>query len=74
MIITEFYTIRTDGITLLRTYSDQNLHILQKETDAIYDEAIDTSPLRFTYEETDIPIEIPDSIEMEDLNGNESLL
>lgn len=56
MIKTEFYRVREDGAELLRTYSDLNVRILQN-TGRIYDEAIDVSPLRFTYTETDIPIE-----------------
>ena len=40
-----------DGI-LIRHYSDQNMKILQVETGIIYDEAIDTVPCKYTYEET----------------------
>lgn len=40
--------------TLIRTYSDNvNKALLQVETNAIYDEAIDVYPSRFTYAEID---------------------
>lgn len=57
MIITEPYLTREDGVELVRTYSTKNLKIKQLSTNIIYDEAIDVSPLRYTYEETDIPIQ-----------------
>lgn len=37
----------------LMTYSDSGHKIRQVETDIIYDEAIDTIPCRYSYEETD---------------------
>lgn len=43
--------------TLVRTYSDRGMKMEQVETGIIYDEAIDVIPCRYTYEETDIPIE-----------------
>lgn len=42
---------------LIRHYSDENFKIKQIETGIIYDEAIDVMPCRYTYEETDIPID-----------------
>lgn len=45
-----------DG-TLIRHYSDKEMKLLQVETDIMYDEAIDIVPCRYTYEETDKPIE-----------------
>ena len=39
-----------------KTYSDLKVKIKQVETQAIYDVAIDITPCRFTYEETDIPV------------------
>ena len=40
--------------TLIRTYSNNsNKALLQVETNAIYDEAIDVYPSRFTYVEID---------------------
>ena len=57
MIVTSFYRVREDGVELLRTASDQNMKIQQIETGALYEEAIDTSPIMYTYTETDIPID-----------------
>lgn len=42
---------------LIKTYSDKGLKILQEQTGAIYDEAIDVDYAGYTYVETDIPIE-----------------
>lgn len=41
---------------LERRYSDMGVMLLQVETGARYDEAIDVIPCRYTYEETDEPI------------------
>ena len=57
MIVREFYRRRSDRKDLYRTYSDQNLKIKQVETGNIYNEAIDVRKSKFTYEETDIPVE-----------------
>lgn len=40
----------------VRCYSDANLMIKQIETGRVYEDAVDVKPLRYTYEETDIPI------------------
>ena len=48
MIIAE--TVNND---LIRHYSDSGLMIRQEETGVLYDEAVDVSPCRFTYTETD---------------------
>ena len=58
MIVKEFYTQRKDGVSLYRTYSDADLKIRKVGTDEIYDEAIDIEGAPYTYEETDMPIEI----------------
>lgn len=42
---------------LIEHYSDENLRIRQVETGHIYDTAVDVIPCRYTYEETDEPIE-----------------
>lgn len=42
---------------LVRHYSDSLLKIRQVETGAVYDEAVDVIPCRYTYEETDLPID-----------------
>ncbi len=57
MIVKEFYKTRTDGVNLLRTYSDKGLQIRKVGTDEIYDEAIDIENAPYTYEETEIPTE-----------------
>lgn len=58
MIVKEFYRTREDGVNLYRTYSDEGLMIQKVGTDEIYDEAIDVESAPYTYEETNIPIEV----------------
>lgn len=53
MIVKEFYKTRKDGVNLYRTYSDEQYKILQVETGAIYDEAIDVETANYTYVETE---------------------
>ena len=61
MIKTEYYSTRTDGVILVKTYSTENKYIKQLETNLEYDIAIDVSeveigiykPKNYTYEETD---------------------
>lgn len=43
--------------TRVRHYSDENFKIRQNETDRIYEDAVDVLPCKYTYSETDIPIE-----------------
>ena len=50
----EYYT--EDGRLLIRTKSDRNMMIRQNQTGILYDKAIDV-PNRYTYSETDEPIE-----------------
>lgn len=40
-----------------RRYSDQGVKIRQIETDTLWNDAVNAIPCRFTYEETDIPID-----------------
>lgn len=49
MILTEYL----NGGTLIRHYSDKNLILLQNETNTKYLEAIDVTPCKYTYIETD---------------------
>lgn len=42
-------------------YSDSGYKIRQNETGITYDDAIDVVPCRYTYEETDEPIEEPEA-------------
>lgn len=43
--------------TLVQHYSDKGMMLLQNETGVKYAEPIDAFPCRFTYTETDEPIE-----------------
>ena len=56
MLIEEYI----DDNTRVYHYSDEHFKIMQIETGILYDDAIDVVPCRFTYEETDIPIEEPE--------------
>lgn len=58
MVVKEFYRTRKDGVNLYRNYSDQNLKIRKVGTEEIYDEAIDVEFAPYSYEETDMPIEV----------------
>ena len=58
MIVKEFFRTREDGVNLYRTYSDADMKIRKVGTDEVYDEAIDVEGAPYTYEETDIPIEV----------------
>ena len=70
MIKTEFFKIRDDGVILVRTYSIENKYIRQVETGTEYTEAVDIGekvgedykPTKYTYEETDKPIEEEETI------------
>lgn len=42
---------------LVKHYSDRGVKLLQVETGVVYDEAIDVVPCKYTYKETDKPIE-----------------
>lgn len=57
MIVTEYYSTRSDGARLIRTYSDKNLYIQKVGTQEVYSEAIDLESMGYTYEETDKEIE-----------------
>lgn len=60
MIRIEIYGHWKDGTTLIRTWSDLDMMIRQVESGTLYEEAIDVEPVRYTYEETDVPI--PDDV------------
>ena len=49
------------GDDLIRHYSDSGKLIRQVETGVEYVEAVDLCPCRYTYEETDIDIEMDES-------------
>ena len=67
MIRKEYYRTREDGVLLYRTYSDDGYFIRQRETDIIYEDAVDVEGAPYTYEETDEKIEQPQ--ENEESNG-----
>ncbi len=52
MVITEFIEDK-----FVRYYSNLNVKVIQNETGAVYDEAVDIVPSKFTYSETNEPIE-----------------
>lgn len=56
MLIQENYICK-NGHLLIHTYSDIGMCIRQVETGEIYYDAYD-EPNKYTYEETDIPIEV----------------
>lgn len=47
----------------VRHYSDNDMKIRQIETGIVYEEAVDVTPCRYTYEETDEPIENDEEIQ-----------
>lgn len=70
MIKTEYFMTRSDNVILVRTYSTENKYIRQIETDLEYNEAIDIGelvgdkykPIKYSYVETDKPIEEEENI------------
>ena len=58
MIVKEFYITREDGVNLYRTYSTENFLIKKVGTEEIYSEAIDVEDAPYTYEETDMFIDV----------------
>lgn len=57
-ILSEEYALRSDGVRLIRTYSDKGLIIKKDSTDEIYVEAIDIENSGYTYSETDESVEL----------------
>ena len=49
--------VEINGRTLIKHESDSGKMIRQKETGREYSSAVDVVPCRYTYEETDTPIE-----------------
>lgn len=56
MIITEYI----ESENRERRYSDAGMKLRQIETGILYDDAVDAIPCRYTYEETEEPIESVD--------------
>jgi hypothetical protein len=69
MIRTEYYTTREDGVVLNRTFSDAGFYIVQNETGIKYSDAVDVMPCKYTYTETDEPIETIEATEADYLNA-----
>lgn len=65
MIVTEFYTTRTDGVRLYRSYSDGGFYI--ERDGEMYEEAIDPEGADRTYNET------TELIPVEELSAEEAL-
>lgn len=53
MIVQEDYKTRSDGVKLIRTYSDAGKKIVQNETGVVYDEAVDVENSGYTYSESE---------------------
>ena len=62
MIKREYFRTRKDGVSLYRTYSDENYRIEQVETGYVFDEAIDVETAEYTYVETSEKIEEPEGV------------
>lgn len=58
MIKREYFKTRNDGVSLYRTYSDENFMIHKIGTEEYYSEAIDVENVPFEYEETNEKIEV----------------
>lgn len=66
MIVQEEYKTRSDGVKLIRTYSDEGKRIIQNETGLVYDEAIDVETAGYTYSESEEYIEREELTETEE--------
>lgn len=58
MINPVFYEKRFDGVDLYQRTSTLGVKLRQVETGVLYDDPIDIDPCPYTYEETDIPIDV----------------
>lgn len=59
---------------LVRHYSDSGMMIRQEETGAVYADAVDVYPSRYTYTETSIPTEDEDVTAEDIVRELESIL
>lgn len=64
MVIQEYYTTRSDGVRLIRSYSNRGFMI--ERNGVMYDEAIDPEELHREYTETDVPIFINEKAEFDE--------
>ena len=49
----EFYGERSDGVKLYRTFSDDGKFIVQTETGAVLEDAVDVEDAAYTYAESE---------------------
>lgn len=56
-IVREFFSRRSDGVNLYKTYSDVGMYIRKIGTEEVYQEAIDVETAPWSYEETEDKIE-----------------
>lgn len=61
MIVREYYKTRKDGVSLYRTYSDEQFMIHKIGTEEYYAEAIDVENAPYEYEETTEKIDVPEN-------------
>ena len=50
----------------IRHWSDKGMKIQQNETKILYDDAVDVVPCRYTYTETNEPVELDEDVTVED--------
>ncbi len=57
-IVREFFTERSDGVKLYRTFSDEGKYVRQNESGEVFEDAVDVENSEYTYAETeeDIPV------------------
>lgn len=67
MIVTEFYMTRSDGVRLVRTYSDAG-KLLERDG-VLYEEAIDPEDSGRVYTESDVDVELSAEEALDILTG-----
>lgn len=58
MIVTETYMTRSDGVELIRTYSDEGRRLVRNDG-VVYDEAVDVKDSGYTYTESEEYVDGP---------------
>lgn len=58
MIVKEYYATRADGVNLYSVKSDKSVYIREKNTGALYIEAVGVETASFEFEETDIEVKV----------------
>lgn len=64
MLITEDYKTRSDGVKLIRTYSDEGRKLIRNDG-VVYDEAIDIEGAPYTYTESEEFNEVVEELQEE---------